>query len=83
MYDLHYSELSIKQLDKLESNSRERIIKSLERIRERPDAFVTRLVGESSYRLRVGDYRVILDLQKDVLIILVIEVAKREDVYKR
>ena len=61
-YELIFSRRSIKQLTKLELRDRERIIAALERIRIRPETHVKKLVGEKVYRLRVGDYRVILDI---------------------
>ena len=70
-----------KQLLKLEKNIQERIISSLERIRIRPEAFITKLVGDPGYKLRTGDYRVIMDIDKNNLIILVIKVGHRKNIY--
>lgn len=83
MYEIIFSETALKHLKKLERSIQKRIITALERIRIRPESFVKRLVGESYYRLRVGDYRVILDIQQKNLIILVIEVGHRKKIYKR
>tara|TARA_Y100000310_G_C20357716_1_gene657486 strand:+ start:632 stop:757 length:126 start_codon:yes stop_codon:yes gene_type:complete len=40
------------------------------------------LVGDKAYRLRVGDYRVIADIDNGKLIILVLKVLHRKKVYK-
>ena len=61
---------------------RQRIIAALERIRTRPDAYVRKLVGDDGYRLRVGNYRVIVDLDKEKLIILVLRIGHRRNVYE-
>lgn len=82
MYDIIFSEQALKQLEKLEKTTQERIIKVLERIRIRPEHFITTLVGDYGYKLRVGDYRVILDLDRDKLLILVIKVGHRKSIYK-
>ncbi len=82
MYDIIFSEQALKQLEKLEKTLQERIIKVLERIRIRPEHFVTKLVGDYGYKLRIGDYRVILDLDRDKLLILVIKVGHRKNIYK-
>lgn len=66
---------------KLERNIQERIISSLERIRIRPEAFIAKLVGDPGYKLRIGDYRVIMDIDKNNLIILVIKVGHRKNIY--
>lgn len=82
MYELVYSDTATRQLEKLTSDTQRRILRALERIRIRPEAYVTRLVGQSYYRFRVGDYRVILDVLHQRLLILVIEIGHRKDIYK-
>ena len=81
MFEIIFSDKAKKQLGKLDKSIQERIIKSLERIRIRPEAFVTKLVGDTGYKFRVGDYRVILDLDKGKLLILVIKVGHRKNIY--
>lgn len=44
--------------------------------------FVTKLQNRPGFRLRVGDWRVIYDLQKDKLIVLVLKIAPRGEVYR-
>jgi mRNA interferase RelE/StbE len=66
----------------LESHDQERIVAALKRIRIRPGAHVKKLVGEKAYRLRVGGYRMIMDIFEDKLIILVLTVGHRKNVYK-
>jgi mRNA interferase RelE/StbE len=81
-YEIFFTDKALKQLEKLEKDDQERIIKSLERIRLRPEAYVTKLIDDPGYRLRVGDYRVILDIEKEKLIILVLMVGNRKNIYK-
>jgi len=83
-YGIIFSDGSLKQLKKLEKNVQERIISTLERIKIRPQAHVTKLVGDPGYRLRVGDYRVILDIDEGNLVILVIKIGlgHRKKIYK-
>jgi mRNA interferase RelE/StbE len=81
-YEIIFSDNALTQLKKLEHSIQERIIKSLERIRIRPEAYVTKLVGDPGYRLRVGDYRVILDIDKEKLHILIIKIGHRKNIYK-
>ena len=38
---------------------------------------------ENEYRIRVGDYRIIYAIHDDVLVVLVIEVGPRDQVYRR
>ena len=72
--------LALKQLRKLERKYQERIVSTLERIRIRPDAHVRKLVGNEGYGLRVGDFRLILDLDREKLIVLVLKIGHRKNV---
>ncbi len=82
-YDIIFSDRAFREFKKLEKNVQERIISALERIRIRPSAYVTKLVGEPGYKLRVGDYRVIMDIDNKRLIILVLKVGLRKNIYDR
>ncbi|MEK6853272.1 MAG: type II toxin-antitoxin system RelE/ParE family toxin [Nanoarchaeota archaeon] len=82
MYTLIYSETAAKQLKKLPKDIQERIIIALERLRIRPESCdIKKLVGMPGYRFRVGDYRVIFDLEKDKLLIFVLELGHRRNIY--
>jgi mRNA interferase RelE/StbE len=82
MYELTYSPSALKQLEKLEHNIRERILIVLERLRIRPESCdIKKLVGAQGYRLRVGDYRIIFDMEKERLIILVLKMGHRKNIY--
>lgn len=43
----------------------------------RPESYVSKLVGDPGYKLRVGDYRIIIDIDNNNLLILVIKIAHR------
>ncbi|HIH49645.1 type II toxin-antitoxin system RelE/ParE family toxin [Candidatus Woesearchaeota archaeon] len=81
MYDIFFTKNAEKFLDKVEKKDREKIIFALERLRVRPEAYLTRLVGETCYKFRVGDYRVITDLDRGRLVVIVLYIGKRERVY--
>ena len=80
MYTLIYTKEVLKQLKKLDKEMKIRIISTLERIRIRPYPHVKKLVGCPYFRLRVGQYRVIIDIKNDELIIYVIEVGHRKKI---
>lgn len=82
MYELIYSPAALKQLEKLEHNIKERIVIALERLRIRPESCdIKKLVGMLGYRFRVGDYRIIFDMEKDKLIILILQIGHRKNIY--
>jgi len=82
MYELIFSDKAKSQFSKLEKNVQERIGAVLERIKMRPEHFVEKLIGEPGYKLRVGDYRIILDIDNNNLLILVIKIGHRRNIYK-
>ena len=82
MYEVIFSKKFKQQLKKLEKNLQQRIISGIERTRIRPYFYFQRLVGKETYRLRVGDYRIIADLDGKNLEILVIEIGHRKNIYK-
>ena len=81
MHDIEFSKTAEKQLYKLEKDVQIRIISTLERIRINSYNYVKRLVGSPYFRLRVGDYRVILDIKENELLIFVIEIGHRRGIY--
>ena len=83
LYEVIFSQKAKKQLFKLEKVIQERIISALERIRIRPETYITKLVGDPGYKLRVGDYRVIMDIDKGNLLILVIKIGHRKNIYEK
>ena len=48
----------------------------------RPFGYI-KLTGESSYRIRVGDYRIIYNIFEDIITVEVININHRKEVYKR
>ena len=81
MYSLVYSATALKHLKRLDKEIQIRIISTLERIRVRPYPHVKKLVESPYFRLRVGDYRVILDIKENKLLIFIIEVGHRKKIY--
>jgi mRNA interferase RelE/StbE len=68
----------------LDSPVQARILRSLYRLAATPRsaANVRALRGDVRFRLRVGDWRVIYKLLDDVLVVLVLRVAHRREVYR-
>jgi mRNA interferase RelE/StbE len=83
MYEIEFSISAEKDFFKLEKVIQERIVAVLERIRINPYPHVKKLVGSPYFRLRVGDYRVILNIKDQQLYILVVEVGHRKNIYDK
>ena len=69
---------------KLPQDVRRRVADRIAALAEnpRPPGSV-KLTGEDTYRIRVGDYRIIYSIHDDRLVVIVIDVGHRGDVYRR
>ncbi len=82
-WDVIWSEKSLKQLEKIDKKNAQKIYDSVLACVEDPFRTVMRLTNSPFYRLRVGNYRVILDLQQSKMIIFVVAAAHRGKIYKK
>jgi mRNA interferase RelE/StbE len=82
-YEVKWTDTSLRQLEKLAKNVAKRIIEKVEYISRDPFMFVKKLKGLDLYRLRVGDYRVIMSIEKKKMIIFVLEVGHRSVIYRK
>jgi len=81
-YELEYSEIALEELERLEKDTQERVVYSLERIRIRPYPHIKRLVGCPYFSFRIGKLRAILEIKEDKLLILVMRIGHRKNIYK-
>jgi len=87
-YRVEISADARKQLKKLDAATRERLIRfMLERLArlEDPRSIGTALKGErygELWRYRVGDYRIICRIEDKAVVILVVRIGHRREVYK-
>jgi mRNA interferase RelE/StbE len=78
-----WSEKSVKQLEKIDKKDAQKIYDSVLECVEEPFRVVIRLTNSPFYRMRVGKYRVILDLQQNKMIIFVVESDHMGQIYKK
>jgi mRNA interferase RelE/StbE len=82
-YLTKYAPSAKKALDALSANIQKRIITAIKKLKENPRPVGCRkLKGQGTWRIRVGDYRVVYEIQDDVLIVLVVRVAHRKEAYR-
>ena len=84
-YRVELAPAAVRQLRKLDSTARRRVQGAIELLAEQPrPRGSTRLVGgEGAMRVRTGDYRIIYEVHDDVLLVLVVAVVHRRDIYQR
>ena len=83
-YEIIIKPTAEKSLGRIPRPFRRRIIDALEELRvaPRPAGVVKLAGGENLWRIRIGDYRVVYEVHDDRLIVLVLRVAHRKDVYR-
>ncbi|MDE1767032.1 MAG: type II toxin-antitoxin system RelE/ParE family toxin [Thaumarchaeota archaeon] len=81
-YSIRVTETAKKQLSKIDKQIARRIDGKLLEIASDPFLHVTRLAGLELYKMRVGDYRVLMSIQKDKMIVMVIEIGHERNVCK-
>ena len=81
MYSIQIEKNAEDFLKKLQKRDAEIILNKIYSIRENPYRFLKRLQGEKVWRLRVGDYRVIVDVIVSMNKIIVIRIGHRKNIY--
>ena len=83
VWEVAWSAKSVKQLGKIDKKNTQKIYDSVLDCIQDPFKTVMRLTNSPFYRLRIGSYRVILDLQQNKMIIFVVETDHRGRIYKK
>lgn len=82
MYKIIIKKKAKKFIDKLSKNERFRIIRAIESLPDGED--IKKLKGHDNlFRLRVGDYRIIYTVDHGELIVIVIDVGNRGEIYNK
>ena len=84
-YSVEFRPAALKSLRRIPKKDLLRIKKKIEELADNlPDQNTTKMQGDNSfYKIRSGDYRIIYEIHDDRLVILVVKVGHRKDVYKR
>ena len=86
MYSILYSPGARKDLQKLPIDVAKRIVTAIRDMQDDPKAHAKKLKGSPKsplYSLRIGEYRVIMSIDGDKLIIFVIEIGHRSAIYRK
>lgn len=83
MYTIRHTAAALKALRRMPRNIAELIRQKLREVAADPATArnVKRLKGRDGYRLRVGDWRVIFTIANGELVLIVIEIGPRGDIY--
>ena len=86
-YSVRYDEKALKQLKKMDRSVQKLITSWIEKNlidTENPRLHGKGLSGDKSgsWRYRVGDYRILADIRDDEIIIIIVEIGHRREIYK-
>ena len=83
-FSIRIKESAAKELRRVAGPDRARIVAAIDRLAETPHLGAA-LKGDlrGLRRIRVGDYRMVYEVQDDELVVLVVRVAHRQDAYRR
>ena len=82
VYKIQISKPAQKQLDKLQNDVADRLIDAIYELAVDPrPAGCKKLKGRNGYRIREGDYRIIYDIIDNILLVEVVAVRHRKDIY--
>lgn len=83
-YRIEIKKSAGKELRKIKRKDQERIIERIRGLAKNPrPPGSKKLSGEEKYRIRQGDYRILYQIFDDVVLVAVVKIAHRRDVYKK
>jgi mRNA interferase RelE/StbE len=84
LYEIRYRPAAERQLQSLPRQIARRIAIAIDRLADNPRPVGARkfVGGDDIYRIRISKYRVVYEVRDNELLVLVIRVAKRDEVYR-
>lgn len=83
-YSVEIQPRALKVLKSLKLQDRLRIVAAIELLHTDPiPPKATRLKGSSNYRIRVGNFRIIYAVESRRLVVLVIDIGHRREIYRK
>ena len=76
---------ALRQLRKLDPTARRRVQAAIELLADQPRPSGAKKLagGDDEWCVRTGDYRIVYEVHDDVLLVLVVAVGHRRDIYRR
>lgn len=84
VYTIQFKPLALRQLEKLPREAQRRLYVKIESLRDNPCPAGCKKMAAvpEAWRIRVGDYRVVYQVHRGILLVLVLTVGHRKDVYR-
>ena len=82
-YGIVFEKKALRNLNKLDVVMKKRIWNKLQECKNDPFVFLKPLVQIRGFKLRVGNYRVIVDVREEIRILNVLKIGHRKNVYEK
>lgn len=83
-YTVQWARKTVKQLDKLDRTAQKKIVLAVTKLADnpRPHSVKSLVTRPGEHRIHIGDYRIVYEIHDDRLLVLVIAVAHRREIYR-
>lgn len=84
-YRIELSPAAVRQLRRLDRTAQRRVQAAIELLADepRPNGAKQLVGGAGEWRVRTGDYRIVYEIRDQVLLVLVVAVGHRREIYRR
>ncbi|MCF8080926.1 MAG: type II toxin-antitoxin system RelE/ParE family toxin [Desulfobacterales bacterium] len=82
-YEILYTRRAVRDIEKLPPEVKKRIGKGMLKLLDDPFLYIRKLINSEigSYRYRIGEYRAVLDIQGQEIVVL--RIGHRRDIYRK
>jgi len=82
-YKIEIKKSAVKELNSIPKKDLKKIVQKIRSLSDnpRPNRCV-RLSGQERYRIRQGDYRILYSIENEILVVYVIKIGHRKEVYR-
>ena len=83
-YRIEVKKSAAKTLKKISNADRKRIVHKIDSLAENlPDSDTTKMKGSNPFhKVRIGNYRIVYEIQDEILLILIVKIGHRKDIYR-
>ena len=83
-YKIQIKPSAVKELNKLPKKDLKKVIIKIQALSEDPRPNdCEKLSGDEKYRIRHGNYRIVYAIQDEILVVYVVKIGHRKDIYKK
>ena len=83
-YRIEFKRAAAKSLKRIPKTDQKRIAEKIDSLSENlPAPDITKMKGDHPFqKVRVGNYRIVYEIQDDILVILIVKIGHRKDIYR-